>query len=345
MAVTIQQIAQKVGVAPSTVSAALSDVCKKRISQVRINQIRKVADSLGYIPNLSARRLRTGKTFNIGVVIPSFLNHHPISEYFSLVSQECIKRNYNAMPLVVERQYSEIAKYTSALDNHHVDGLLFLDFIMDGYDQYMQIWQSNRSMIFRMLDPLLASVPFDGVVTNHYKSGKNLIEHVISQGWTDVVLVAEAMPSKRRDTGSWRAWKEYVCCAGLDYSKNEIVYEKRIAMSRFDAVKAFVDSGRVQNGRTALLLDGGDGVTAVYGALAEAGLVVGKDVAVAAMNTVPTNEYVNPQLTVISEPRGEIARVLVETLLQKIEGEPIKSVSIDMYEPKLITGPSTVRSY
>ncbi len=90
MAITIQQIARKVGVAPSTVSAALSDVCKKKISKVRIEQIRKIADAMGYTPNLSARRLRTGRTLNIGVVIPSFLGHHPISKYFDLVSQDCI---------------------------------------------------------------------------------------------------------------------------------------------------------------------------------------------------------------------------------------------------------------
>jgi DNA-binding LacI/PurR family transcriptional regulator len=342
MAITIQQIARKVGVAPSTVSAALSDVCKKKISKVRIEQIRKIADAMGYTPNLSARRLRTGRTLNIGVVIPSFLGHHPISKYFDLVSQECIKRGYHAMPLAVERQYSEMSKYLGTLDDHHVDGLLFLDYIADGHDQYMQIWQSNRAMIFRMLDSMLASVPFDGVIVDHYNAGKKLIAHILSQGWGSPILVSEKYPPTR-ELGFWRAWKEYRCSAGLNPQNNEVVYQTRTAKCKYDAVKAFIDSGRVKKGETALLLDGGDGSSAVFGALSEAGLVVGKDIAVASTNIIPANEFVHPQMTVLSEPYEDIAKTMVELLLRNIENESLEISPAKSYEPQLVAGPSTCR--
>jgi LacI family repressor for deo operon, udp, cdd, tsx, nupC, and nupG len=234
-----------------------------------------------------------------------------------------------------------MAEYTNVLEEHHVDGLLFLDFIMDGYDQYMQIWQNNRAMIFRMLDRILTSVPFDGVVTDHYSSSKKLITHILSQGWNDIVLVSESIPPAKRVLGSWRAWKEHSSSSALDLEKNEVAYEVRTAASKYKAVKAFIEAGRVQKGKTALLLDGADGVTGVYGAITESGLTIGKDIAVAATNNTPLNEYVYPELTVIAEPRAEIAKSLVEMLLKKIEGEQLDPIPLDKYEPQLKIGAST----
>ena len=91
MAVTLQQIASRSGVAPSTVSAVLSPVCKKRVSLKKKQEIINVAKKMGYRPNISARRLRTGQTLNIGVVVPSFLSHHPMSTYFDLISFASVK--------------------------------------------------------------------------------------------------------------------------------------------------------------------------------------------------------------------------------------------------------------
>jgi len=343
LSVTLQQIARRSGVAVSTVSAALSPVCKKSISEEKMNEIRSVAKKMGYRPNLSARRLRTGKTFNIGVVIPSFLEHHPISTYFDLVSLACANRGYHAIPLVIQREYSNMPKQLGMLKDHHVDGLLFFDYTRQAYDQYLQLWQDNSSMVFRILDPLLTNLPFKGILVNHYEAGKKLIEYVLAQGWTDLCFVSEIVTEQLWEKGYGRTWAEYSRQSRDNACFNVIAYENRSAMHRYRAIEKFISSGCVKKGSTALILDGGDGSSGVYGALAKAGLVVGRDVAVASMNTLPPNEFVYPTMTMLSESYADIAEAMVDQLLQDIEGKAEALPSGKSFEPKLMIEPSTCR--
>jgi DNA-binding LacI/PurR family transcriptional regulator len=72
MAVTIQDVAKAAGVSVSTVSRALSMPEMVR-EQTRV-RVRAVAESLGYRPNLAARGLITGRTANLGVIVPDLTN-------------------------------------------------------------------------------------------------------------------------------------------------------------------------------------------------------------------------------------------------------------------------------
>jgi DNA-binding LacI/PurR family transcriptional regulator len=344
--VTLQQIADRSGVSVSTVSAALSPVCKKQISKKRISEIKTLAEKMGYQPNLSARRLRTGKTYNVGVVINSYLEHHPISKYFDLVSAQCIRRGYHAMPLVVGRNYDDISKQLELLSQHHVDGLLFLDYVRQAYGQYLKLWQSNRAMVFRIPDQSMSNVPFNNVLIDHYTAGKNLIRHV-SKNWSDLYFVLENINDNSWnmvwEKGFYRSWVDYVNENQLELTRNCIFYSCRTGQSRYEAIKKFISSGNIQKGETALILDGGDGASSVYAALAEAGLAVGRDVAVASMHSMPANEFVLPGMTVLSEPYELIAKELVERLLMIIEDKQKKFNLLTTYEPMLIESLSTCR--
>lgn len=66
MAVSLKNIADKVGVSTMSVSMALRD--DPSISEKRREEIKAVAASLGYRPNIIAKSLRGGKTHSIGVL-------------------------------------------------------------------------------------------------------------------------------------------------------------------------------------------------------------------------------------------------------------------------------------
>lgn len=72
MSVTIHDVAKTAGVSPSTVSRAFTtpDLLHRRT----LERVRAVAGELGYQPNRAARGLITGKTGNIGVVVPDLEN-------------------------------------------------------------------------------------------------------------------------------------------------------------------------------------------------------------------------------------------------------------------------------
>jgi len=68
-AVTLQTIAQYVGLAPCSVSAVLNDSpAARRIPQQTKNRVMRAAVKLNYRPNFSARSIRTRRTHLVAVV-------------------------------------------------------------------------------------------------------------------------------------------------------------------------------------------------------------------------------------------------------------------------------------
>ena len=72
MAATIRDVAQAAGVSPSTVSRALS--VPDLVSPATRARVETVVRRLGYEPNRAARGLITGRTGNIGLIVPDLSN-------------------------------------------------------------------------------------------------------------------------------------------------------------------------------------------------------------------------------------------------------------------------------
>ena len=78
--VTIQDIANKSGVAMSTVSRALAD--SPKISVKTKERIKKMAQDMGYTPNFAARNLTQRESNTVGVVLKMIL---PCNYYLVLI--------------------------------------------------------------------------------------------------------------------------------------------------------------------------------------------------------------------------------------------------------------------
>ena len=61
--VTIQDIANELGLSRNTVSKALND--QADIGQETKDYVRKTAEAMGYFPNFAAKALKTNRTYNI----------------------------------------------------------------------------------------------------------------------------------------------------------------------------------------------------------------------------------------------------------------------------------------
>ena len=75
MAVTIHEVAKGAEVSASTVSRAFT--MPEMVTAATRRKVLQVAEELGYQPNRAARGLVTGKTGNIGVVVPDVANPLP----------------------------------------------------------------------------------------------------------------------------------------------------------------------------------------------------------------------------------------------------------------------------
>ncbi len=84
-AVTIKDIAARLNMSHSTVSRALND--KGHLSEETKAAVRRAADELGYVPNLSARMIRGDANALVGLVIPDVRN-----DFYSRIAKELAQR-------------------------------------------------------------------------------------------------------------------------------------------------------------------------------------------------------------------------------------------------------------
>jgi len=72
MAITIREVAAQAGVSVSTVSRVFS--APNRLSEKTVRRVREIALELNYVPNPVARALITGRSKNLGLVVPDVAN-------------------------------------------------------------------------------------------------------------------------------------------------------------------------------------------------------------------------------------------------------------------------------
>ena len=72
--VTLRDIAQHVGVHPSTVSRVLNPSTRKMVTEKIAKKVTRAAEERGYRPNAFAQSLKTNRSFTVGVMVPDLTN-------------------------------------------------------------------------------------------------------------------------------------------------------------------------------------------------------------------------------------------------------------------------------
>ena len=122
-AVTISDIAEKLGVSKSTVSRALN--CKGRIGAETRRKILEMAESCNYIPNSLAKGLVLRHTFNIGVVVPKDADKGDIPFFQNCligISEAAYKLDYDVV--LVVQGVGDITPLRRLVTNRKVDGVI-----------------------------------------------------------------------------------------------------------------------------------------------------------------------------------------------------------------------------
>ena len=127
--VTLQMIAEKVGVSKSTVS----DVLRRRVGKVRVSQntkerILQAVKELNYEPNAAARALVTGKTHNIAFLLSSKTNLGLANNYFATlmsgVQMAAKNRGYNCIVNCYDLSSIKEFVLPSKFKRRSVDGMV-----------------------------------------------------------------------------------------------------------------------------------------------------------------------------------------------------------------------------
>lgn len=118
---TIKEIAKRLNVSISTVSRALHN--HPSIGLRTRTQVKKLATELNYEPNQAAISFKKGRTFTIGVILPSLRE-----EFFSMainsIEDTATKNNYTVLIGQSHDDKEREKKIVETMRKHRVDGIL-----------------------------------------------------------------------------------------------------------------------------------------------------------------------------------------------------------------------------
>ena len=117
MKITLQQIADTVGVSKMTVSLYLRDKSTTRVGSKVKKQIEDAITSLGYVPAVSSGSDSSKKV--IGIYIPfahPFFKYELVNTYLIGIQQELVSRNYSMMFLNRQNSQDDVFVDKNTLD-------------------------------------------------------------------------------------------------------------------------------------------------------------------------------------------------------------------------------------
>jgi LacI family transcriptional regulator len=308
--ITQKDIADKLGVTRITISKALSD-CPDISLEMRDN-VKRIAQEMGYIPDYTARNLHRSKTNTIGVVVPDVSN-----SFFSFaidgIMDAAAKHDYHVM-LTVSRENADIEKGNIiTLLAHRVDGLL-IAVSKDTTDKaiYERVKKRNVPLVF--FDRAIQGIGFSSVGIDDKKAAFELVVYTIRRGYKDIAHLAGSLTidiGRERHAGYLEAISKY----GIPIKEDWIIFGGFDKISGYNGFRKLLKQDRLPE----VIFASNDRIAqGAYIAIKEAGLKIPDDIGVIALGHREFAEILSPTLTIIDSSPEVLGQRAMEVLVDEM---------------------------
>ena len=176
--VTIFDIAEALGITPSTVSRALNN--QPNISNETKKLVKDCAKRMQYRRNSTASSLRTGKSKTIGVIVPR-INSHFISSVIGGIESAANKAGYNIIICQSNENFNAEVKAISTLLSKRIDGMLAsISMETTNSNHFREVLNMNVPLIF--FDRSCPDLEVSSVTIDDFKGAYKATEHLVKQG-------------------------------------------------------------------------------------------------------------------------------------------------------------------
>ena len=312
MGVTLNDIAKKVGVSPSTVSrvingsAPISDEMKKKIY--------KAMNELNYHPNSLARNLATGSSLTIGLVVDADNETAFANSFFNrsvyAIERVAQKNGYNL--LITNDIGKKSSPVCDLVYGQRVDGLIIPSSGVK--DSLLEVLEKENTPWVMLGEATGTGDDICWVDMDNCEGSKKAVRHLLERGYKKIVYVADdiqATFTKRRIAGYQSALKEN----GISVTEEQVMVcendleklEKMIAVKiEKEETDAYICSNNILAYR-------------VLQALKDKGKRVPEEIGIITFDNYPMAEYMTPPLTVIDVDTYRLGEMAAELLIRKIK--------------------------
>lgn len=302
---TLKAIAKRVGVSVATVSRALSG--RGRVDEATRERILRVAEELGYAPDMAARSLVLRRTENIGFLIHALQSLSPhtfYGEILTAVERELRRHRYHLHFATVEDE-----TLPPLIKENRVDGLILV-----GCDLPPSLIHSlkERRIPLVLLDNHLPGI--DSVFTDNIGGAFQATTHLIRLGHRRIAFIAETLDNlsfRERFEGYRQALEAH----SLPFDPELVAEGERGFEGEFLAMSSLLKRTRP----TAVVAANDPTAASAMRAIRAHGLRIPEDIAVVGFDDDPLAVHTDPPLTTMRVFRSKMAVLAVARLLDLIK--------------------------
>lgn len=317
--VRLKDIAHLVGVSVMTVSKALRD--EPDVSVATKARIKKLAQEMGYVPDSSAQGLRTKTTKLFGLVIPSTTNPIYARIVFAL-EERAYELGYDLLLAHTLNQPEREEISLRRLLSRRVDGLFITPVYR--FEAEARIYQEIAA---RKIPTVLLGPPapfcrnFPAIEIEELVASYNVTKHLLGLGHKKIAYFTgpPATPwAYERFEGYRRALRE----AGLEVD-DKLVFQSGNTIE--DGTRAALQMLNEGCQPTAIQTVSDPVAIGCADTLLQQGFKIPEDISLAGFGNVLTAEYYRVPLTTVRQPKFRLGVTAMETMMNLIRGEPIKT--------------------
>lgn len=330
--VTLRAVAERVGLAPGTVSAVLNDAPSARsIPENTRQRIQLAAQELKYRPNFFARSLRKKRTYTIGLIVEEIGDAYG-SMIISGVESYLRQHNYFFLTVIHRHDLSMLMDYSHILLERGVEGFITVDTSLQESPPLPTVSVAGHRELKGVTN----------IVLDQEMGARLALEHLVSRGHRQIAFMKGqpySSDSEERWTSICRVAQEMdltmdpdlVVCLEFDDPSPQLGYP--YAKQLLSRKKPF----------TALFAYNDISAIGAIRAFQEEGLRVPDDISVVGFDDIQWAAFNTPSLTTVRQPLGKMGQIAAETVINTIENEQDYPSQIAI-EPTLVVRESTARA-
>lgn len=302
----IQEVARKSGVSVATVSRAFN--APHQVSVATRKKVLSMARALGYVPNASARTLRTSRSRVLGVLMPTLTN--PVfAECLEGVAEAAHAAGYAILPMTTHYDTAVETRCVGLMQGASVDGLLLVVSNPQTSQALRQLQRARKPYVL-----LYNRHPKHPCVCGDSETAvAEVVTRLVALGHRRLAMVSGPLSASDR---AQQRYKGFLQGLKLAQIKGPCLLEVPFMESAVETVVAYLNSG---NRPTALVCSNDLLALRCLRAAQLAGLSVPKDISIVGFDGIALGLDTMPMLTTIVQPNHEAGHLGVQWLVQSIE--------------------------
>ena len=311
--VTQGDVAKKANVSQAMVSYIVNNNSTVTIPDETRQRVQNAMSELGYVPNITARRLQSSKTYTIAGIIPDIIN--PFYPAFERGIQDIANQNnYDLIMYNTDGTLEREHKCLQSMLQGRVDGIVGVFFHIRAMELITLIEQGVSVVRLEGMPKHPGNIPLDNIYIDNIAASRTAVEYLIKRGHHRIgMLTSSEGPSRFREMGYREALQAYsIACFDELLSSG--------AYSEDGGYQAMNQLLSLESRPTAVFAANDLMAMGAMLAIREAGLTIPDDIAIIGFDNIPTAKLIYPALTTVAQFQRKLGQRAAEMLMERLNG-------------------------